>query len=119
MGRLCWMLAYNGVVAVANLRGGERRTQGRTAAGAASRAALGCPVQHTLHPLRALPVCSCLPGGEYGIEWRDAGSVHNKQVGCTLLCFFMNTLIRMPLSETAAMPTTVSPHPTLVATECV
>lgn len=86
MGRLCWMLAYNGVVAVANLRGGERAHAWESSS-RRSRAALGCPVQHTLRPLHALPLCPCWPGGEYGIEWRDAGSVHNKQVGCTLQCW--------------------------------
>lgn len=96
--RLCWMLAYNGVVAVANLRGGERCKHSREGSRAVQpRTCHASPGTQPMldwrrkpSPARCTTTAALRPvlaGGEYGIEWRDAGSVHNKQVGCTLQCW--------------------------------
>ena len=103
MQRLCFVLAYGGVAAVANLR--------QALPGPAPCTRLSCPraCRHRRHGHRVLvlaqsctcPACCSMPstartptalmqrdwpyaagcrgGGEYGIDWRDAGSVHNKQ----------------------------------------
>jgi len=57
--RLCWMLAYDGVYVIASLR---------------------CASFSTVRAFDSIVNASNnRGGGEYGLAWRDAGSVHHKQ----------------------------------------
>lgn len=70
--RVAWLLGYGGVLAVANLRWAW-------SSGGTLDAAKCITCTASMIPEADVEVFICRGGGEYGIEWRNAGSLGSKQ----------------------------------------